>query len=117
MKATKFFINSCMLRKREWKIIYYHEFGNTDSSYMLFNLKHYPEEKNDLSKDPQYKPLALDMLQDIKKRWSAEKILQKLEKKQNREQITVYGPEKYPHPLPEYTVPGDVNQFDTRQII
>ena len=107
---------SCMLKKKEWKLIYFHEFRAAESSYLLFNLNDDPEEKNDLSGDPRYRTIARDLLHDIKKRWSAEKILQELEKKK-RDKITVFGPERYPHPLPEYIIPGDINEFNDNQLL
>jgi hypothetical protein len=104
---------SCMLRKDNWKLIYYSEYD----SCQLFNLAEDQAEVNDLAKIPEYKAVIDEMLANIHARWSAERMIEGDRKEHlNRSIIESCGHDLFPHEISDIPAPEGANNFDYSQI-
>lgn len=104
---------SCMIRSGPWKLTYYHEFR----SYQLFNLKEDPEEMRDRRDDPACREVAGGLLEKIHRRWSAERMLEGIARKQRaRRTVAGCGHPLIPHAVTHFTAPEGSNAFDFGQI-
>ena len=102
-----------MIRSGPWKLNYYHEF----QSYQLFNLEDDPGELNDLRGDPDLRDVADGLLARIHGRWSAERTLERAERK-NRSVRYVHecGHDLFPHGIEKWLAPPEENVFDLDQL-
>ena len=104
---------SCMVRSGPWKLNYYHEFR----SYQLFNLRDDPGEMNDRRDDPACREIAEGLLEKIHRRWSAERMLEGIARKQRaRQAVNACGHSPLPHPVTHFSAPEGGNVFDFAQI-
>lgn len=104
---------SCMLRRDEWKLIYYSDFD----CVQLFNLEEDPAEKNDRSEDPSCCEIVKNMLEKIHSRWSAERMIKEYAKeRRNHAIIDKCGHDLFPHHIEDEAAPPGVNSFDYDQL-
>jgi choline-sulfatase len=104
---------SCMVRSGPWKLNYYHEFR----SHQLFNLRDDPGEMNDRRDDPACREVAEGLLEKIHRRWSAERMLEGIARKQRaRQAVNACGHPPLPHPVTHFSAPEGENVFDFGQL-
>ncbi len=104
---------SCMIRSGPWKLNYYHEFR----SYQLFNLRDDPAEMNDRRDDPACREIAKGLLEKIHGRWSAERMLEGIARRQRaRQAVNACGHPPLPHPVTHFAAPEGENVFDFGQL-
>ena len=103
----------CMIRSGPWKLNYHSEF----QTYQLFNIEDDPGELDDLRDDPDLRELADGLLTRIHGRWSAERTLERVERK-NRARLYIgeCGHAPLPHGIERWTPPEDANAFDFDQL-
>ncbi|MHC4872806.1 MAG: sulfatase-like hydrolase/transferase [Planctomycetota bacterium] len=104
---------SCMLRKDEWKLIYYSEFD----SVQLFNIDKDPDETTDLADKPEHIDMIKEMLNKIHTSWSAEEmIVCQAEDIRRRKIVETTGHDLYPHEVIDEEAPEGENSFDYGQL-
>ena len=105
---------SCMIRRGDWKLIYYSEFD----SYQLFDMANDPAEIHDLRNSLEHSGIAEELLEKIHARWSADKVMKGIDAERKKNSI-LYG---CGHPLiPDNSVVHEkfgeeFNRFDFTQI-
>jgi choline-sulfatase len=104
---------SCMIRRREWKLMYYSEFD----TYLLFNLEEDPEEVHDRVNDPNCREIAGALLAAIHGRWSADMMKNGAAREEKRQSLLAScGHPLIPHPVPPSAPPPGANRFDFSQV-
>jgi choline-sulfatase len=103
---------SCMIRRREWKLMYYSEFD----TFLLFNLEEDPQEMHDRAADPECRQVAESLLEKIHTRWSADMMREGAKReREKRAVLDSCGHPLIPHPIAPPVPPPGANSFDFSQ--